>query len=315
MAARALLVAIALLLAACGKSGAGVAAPTSASPVPPRKAAVAPPAPAVELNDATGLLVGFPRIAVVNGRVFVGEKAVMNKAEVLLAAYDLSTNTTGKLLGMAVTDPNGEFTIQFSTYEKFEFVKIEVRAIEYRAEADKQQQQQHVATLAAIINGLPATADARVAVSPVTNAIFSRFRHLSRNGEAASVAFEMAVSETRMERGGAGWAFPTSPVEVSSEEGDERLDSYLAAWEEGARYERLGINAYYGAMARDFEDGKFDGRDGSGEAVTLGRVRDLVKIPKTFFTSDVVAAYRRYKLCQRLDLPRNGADRRTARCP
>ena len=272
-------------------------------------------APAVGPNEATGLLVGFPRIAVIKGRVFLGNKIVMNKTEVLLAAYDEATNTTGKPLGLAVTEPNGEFTIQFSTHEKFEFAKIEVRSIEYSTEPNRPEKpKQRIAALAAVINGLPATADARIAVSPATNAIFSRFRFLSRNGEDASVAFETAVSETRMERGGAGWAFPTSPVEISNEDGDERLDSFVAAWEEGARYERLGLDAYYGAMARDFEDGKFDGRDGAGEPVTVRRERDLIKIPKTFFTSDVVAAYRRVKLCQRTDLPRNGADRQIARC-
>ncbi len=298
-----------LCVAACGKRGAAGSAPQATEAVDAAPSAVAQvAAPTVNL---AGLVIGIPHLGGVSGRVVM--EGAIGKAEVALYEYELRTNTPGRQVGMALSEPNGDFAIKYLLQEPTAFLKLEARNIEYRSPNDSVVRR--VAALSSIINGLPARADVRVVVSPFTNVVFERFRYLVRSGADAQIAYLSAVGETLEAGKGTGWALVRSPMVIEEARQESSTRSFALAWEEIIRFERLSSSSFYAGMADDYADGTWNGANGDGQKVAVesdGRGR--LAVSEQFFAGELRPALERYEFCQRPDLRRDDPQRVAFRC-
>lgn len=293
-------------------SGAGVAIQAASSPASASSSAA--PVGAF-VTPETGLLRGIPQQFDVHGRVFMG-KAPVQKAEVLIAAYDLATATTGEPLGMALTDENGFFRIKYvlSPAEKFDFLKIEARGVKYVGDADGMEK--GLSMLGSIVNGFPAGDGSALMVSPVTDALFARFRRLVAMGVEPHTALRQAALDISGNGGGSAFGLKTSPL-LTPVTGDEQTAAYMSAWDEAIRFERIYPDSYFLGMSRDFEDGIFNAIDGDGKKVEViihDGVPKKYKIPQNYYTSLVAQAAERYAVCQNKSLDYFDQRRISAKC-
>jgi len=281
---------------------------------PPVPAPVAAPAVAevVAPRPESGLIPGVSANGVVEGRVYLGGTIV--RGEVGLLRYDLETDTVGQQVGMALVEPNGDFSIPYLLQAPASFLVLEARGVQYQSPASGGAGR-GIEVLHGIINGLPAQAGARVAISPVTNVVYSRFRWLVKNGAMTpSAALEMAVSEVAEPDKGTGWGLK-EPLVISAGD-DGKLLGYARGWEETIRFDHLMAGSYYVALADDFEDGILNGVDADKKPVSVivagGKGR--APVSSGYFTRNFSAAYARYLLCERADVRRDDPARLEARC-
>lgn len=263
-----------------------------------------------------GLEYGFAASGVLKGRLYLGGGDVI-RGEIVLSEYDLATNTTGEPLGLALPDAHGNFEIPFSLSAASgpRFLKLEARGVDYKSPVDGSNRR--IAMLSAVFNGLPIASGQRIAVSPVTDAIFSRFRRQMQSDATPSSndAFMEAVDMTRNPSGGIAWGLLESPVVIDGD-GDQAKLHFLA-WDEALRYDRVNADGYFSALSKDFEDGALDAKSGDGQQVAVvqeSNAKSLL-IPKTYFTEGFRAAAQRVQLCSRLDIARLDPVRIVNRCP
>jgi len=301
------------LAAVSGCSKRGATSPPSAKASEQQLGEAASPAlvTVTPTLNVAGLVVGLPQLGSVSGRVMM--EGAIGKAEIALYEFDLSTNTSGRQIGLALSEPNGDFHIKYLLQQPTTFLQLEARNVEYRSPNDGVIRR--VASLSSVIDGLPGRSEVRVVVSPVTNVVFARFRFLVRSGMEASIAYLSAVSETLSPNKGTGWALESSPMIVHESKQETSMRAYALAWEEVIRFEKLSASSFYEGMADDYEDGTWNAVDGEGEKIAVesdGRGR--VTVPEQFYTGDLARALQRYQLCQRPDLARDDPQRLSFRC-
>lgn len=299
---------VAMIVSGCNDSSSDIPAPVSVTHAPEKQAQVAAP---VLSNE--GLIRQIPLSGVIKGRVYMGGGAI-GKSDVMLSEYDLHTRTTGLPLGMAVTDTDGNFSIHYMLKAPVRFLKLEARAVDYLGAADGKTKR-HVDVLNAIFNGIVKSDDMRMAITPFTNVVYFRFRALCGQDEDPDAAFSQAVLETMTKGHGTSWGLPFSPV-MTTAHGDDPGKLFHAAWDEAIRFERISADDYFTTMARDFSDGKFDGREGqeplmiAQESITKSR-----RISVDQFTEKFIRAAQRYQLCADKSRKRDDHQRISANCP
>jgi hypothetical protein len=279
----------------------GAGAPIGAGTVPGSEKA----------GECTGFPVGIPQSGEVHGRLLAPGK--LERAEVSVSEYDLATNLTGDRLGMAMADERGDFSVRYLSRHPVQFLKIEAVGVFYVSDVDGIRRQ--IALLNGIVNGLPTVPNARVTVSAATEVMFARFRALVQDGTPHAEALLRSCDEVRGKDVGTGWSLASSPL-VIQDGAANPLRSYLLGWEEQVRYDHVDASSFIGGMAADFSDGVWNGVDKRGKSVQVNAEgRGGLKIPATYFSSDFVAAFARYQLCHRTDIPKEHPARAAARCP